>query len=700
MVLLVTLILGISAVSAIDTNDSAANIATTDNVVNAESNTNIESNSIKNTVSNEYETITNDNSSTDKAITKKTTKSSKNTKTSTDKQQVIIETNPITAYANQLITINANVTYQNGEKVDDAKAAIKINDNTIAQTRVTNGMISYTYELPKWHAKVYDVTIIVGETPSIQTSIKNTTLTIQRHNVKISMDDYTVLSAANTKLKAIVKYENGSYVNGTKAVFKINGKTVGSTIVNNGEASINTIVPTKAKTYTLVFKVGESTVSNYNDCSADLIVKKRTPAISTDVLYFASKGNSVTFKATLIGTGYANASGKLGFKVNGKTVATVQMENSTATYKYDVSKLSPGTHDVSIVYGGSNALNEVRRNVSLRVQSDLVSTYTYNQILDKANTTYQFILDNKRLPNYLTLNENQILIPDYLYLLTQVVSYNNSYHNGGFSAPAGTATTTKYGTQINKSECISLAKKIVQSYISKGKAPSSIKTDSGVSLSYKDTVYVFTRLVSFIRDNNRLPNYVTVAQLGYKPTDPQGSASSGSSGSSGSSASTSTSTYVPTNTVPANYASYLVSAKNAYVNSTALKNAVQAATRGVSGAYNQAVAIFNYVNDHTDYSSYMNTRYGALETLRRGYGNCVDQGHLLLGMYRTANLPARYCHATCYFRSGLVIGHVWVEVYVNGRWYSCDTTSNRNSFGNIVNWYSSTTVRRYTILPF
>ena len=96
----------------------------------------------------------------------------------------------------------------------------------------------------------------------------------------------------------------------------------------------------------------------------------------------------------------------------------------------------------------------------------------------------------------------------------------------------------------------------------------------------------------------------------------------------------------------------------------------------------------------------MNTRRGAIKTLQDGLGNCVDQSHLLLGMYRTANIPARYCHATCYFRSGLVVGHVWVECYVNGKWYSCDTTSNQNTFNNIVNWGSCSTINRYTEIYF
>ena len=69
-------------------------------------------------------------------------------------------------------------------------------------------------------------------------------------------------------------------------------------------------------------------------------------------------------------------------------------------------------------------------------------------------------------------------------------------------------------------------------------------------------------------------------------------------------------------------------------------------------------------------------------------------------MMRTLGIPARYNHATCYFSSGLVTGHVWAEVYIDGKWYKCDATSKRNSFGNIVNWYSCTNHKRYIELPF
>ena len=55
-------------------------------------------------------------------------------------------------------------------------------------------------------------------------------------------------------------------------------------------------------------------------------------------------------------------------------------------------------------------------------------------------------------------------------------------------------------------------------------------------------------------------------------------------------------------------------------------------------------------------------------------------------MCRNAGIAARYVHGYCTFTSGLQVGHVWAQVYVDGKWVVADATSSRNSFGNIVNW--------------
>ena len=117
----------------------------------------------------------------------------------------------------------------------------------------------------------------------------------------------------------------------------------------------------------------------------------------------------------------------------------------------------------------------------------------------------------------------------------------------------------------------------------------------------------------------------------------------------------------------------------------------------------KATAIFNYVRDNLAYSYYANSRKGAAKTLRTKRGNCCDHSNLIVALCRAAKIPARYSHARgCRFKSGLVTGHVWAQIYVKGRWYSADGTSYRNTLGHISNWnvkhYHS--YHRYRNIPF
>ena len=117
----------------------------------------------------------------------------------------------------------------------------------------------------------------------------------------------------------------------------------------------------------------------------------------------------------------------------------------------------------------------------------------------------------------------------------------------------------------------------------------------------------------------------------------------------------------------------------------------------------KATAIFNYVRDNLGYSYYANSKKGAAKTLRTKRGNCCDHANLIVALCRASKIPARYAHAKgCKFGSGLVTGHVWAQIYVNGRWYSADGTSYRNSLGHIKNWNTKSYKRLhiYRNIPF
>jgi transglutaminase-like putative cysteine protease len=166
-----------------------------------------------------------------------------------------------------------------------------------------------------------------------------------------------------------------------------------------------------------------------------------------------------------------------------------------------------------------------------------------------------------------------------------------------------------------------------------------------------------------------------------------------------------TTTTSPTTTsqsLPASFYPYLHSSANCQV--TAQICALAASlTKGKTTTYDKAVAIFNYVRDNIGYSFYYNTKYGAQGTLNKKTGNCCDTTHLLIALERAVGIPARYVHGYCQFKSsGNWYGHVWAQVYVNGKWYTADAISLRNNFGVINNWYTSTykLYGTYASLPF
>lgn len=96
--------------------------------------------------------------------------------------------------------------------------------------------------------------------------------------------------------------------------------------------------------------------------------------------------------------------------------------------------------------------------------------------------------------------------------------------------------------------------------------------------------------------------------------------------------------------------------------------------------FNKALSIMDYVNKNIKYVqgvTDINTKTD--DVLQLKCGVCQDYAHLMIGLCRMENIPARYV-------AGLMIGegatHAWVEVYDNGIWKGLDPTNN-----NIVNDY-------------
>ena len=634
---------------------------------------------------------------TDDKVTQTTTKSNNNTiqtssqtiiqnksvtktlKTTNDvKSSIVLKINPITTTAQKKITLNATAYTSNNKPLNNVDAVFKINGVTIGKTKTVKGLASLDYTVPKWGAKNYNLLVKVGETSSTLPQSANTTLKLVKDNVTINMGSYSAAPSSKVVFKANITQSNNIPLNNVTVVFKVNDVTIGKTTVLNGMCNMTYTTPKNPKTYKLTVKVGETNYTLSKTFNTNLnVLKPSKITISSNII--ASKKSTVTLTAKVTDlTGNLASNGKVAFKINGKTISTISLVKGMASVKYDTSKLSATVNNVTVVYSGNSKLNANTTTSKLRLYNYV---FSYNEVLKKAYDVKVYIEKYNALPKTVMFGSVGVSQVDFLYMVSRVLSTNNSFYAMGYMAKTS-SSTSKYGVNIYKNDYASLSKEIAYNFDTYGYSPVNIKV-AGYSLSYEDAYYLLTRAVSYLYVNKNLPNYSTVLNI---KTANQTSNPSTSNPS--------------TNTVPDGYSQYLVSSKNCEVNSTAIKNALSKAIAGVTGTYNQAVVIFNYVNKHTSYSGYYNTRYGAVGTLNRGYGNCVDMAHLLNAVARASGIPARYCHATCYFRSGLVTGHVWSELYVDGKWYKCDLTSNSNSFGSIVNWNRCGSITRYISLPF
>ena len=154
--------------------------------------------------------------------------------------------------------------------------------------------------------------------------------------------------------------------------------------------------------------------------------------------------------------------------------------------------------------------------------------------------------------------------------------------------------------------------------------------------------------------------------------------------------------------VKSSLAKCLKPTSNAQSNDPRIKALASNITKGATTKYEKAVRIYDWVRDNLDYSFYYNTKYGAVKTLKNKEGNCVDLSHLIVALSRAAGIPARYVHVTAQFASGHVCGHVFVQVYINSKWYNLDASNNINEFNVINNWYKATAAIKgvYSSLPF
>ena len=298
-------------------------------------------------------------------------------------------------------------------------------------------------------------------------------------------------------------------------------------------------------------------------------------------------------------------------------------------------------------------------------------TISLKDVVTGATNLKKYYDNNGELPNTVTAGGVTFKLPEFLYLMSQAIYQINSSNANdiayisGVSDPSGEFGDDISSTDFALAKYVVVAKNVAAFISSNKQAPNYASSDLG-RITYSELVDAFSRVLAYYGSNNTLPGYVTIS-------------------CEGSSYSATGSGLNEKNTIT-NLAAYLKSSTNCQVGNSNIKAVVDSLIDGLTSDMEKATAIFNYVRDTISYSFYYDTKYGAAGTLSSKAGNCVDHSHLLVAMFRTAGLAARYVHGVCTFSSGSVYGHVWAQVLVDGKWIVADATSNRNSLGNVNNW--------------
>ena len=281
-----------------------------------------------------------------------------------------------------------------------------------------------------------------------------------------------------------------------------------------------------------------------------------------------------------------------------------------------------------------------------------------NAILSAAKVLKAHIQANNALPDYVILNDEQYTLSQFLYLMSKAIVNINGGNLGDIAVVGASSPSTPSGDRItsnlNKTEYLDVASRVSQFIINNGQAPNYASSSAG-KISYSELLDAFSRILAYYADNSKtLPNSVFI-----------------------------------NNTMDSG-ASVKVADK--------AKDLV----RGIDSTWDKADALFKFVRDNIAYKMYFDTVYGAEGTLIKGYGNCCDQAQLLVAMARSVGLTARFATGKCVFTSGLDVGHVWVQFYIDGKWVVADPTSTRNSLGVIKNWNTNSYINKgtYDVLPY
>ena len=538
------------------------------------------------------------------------------------------------------------LTTSKGEALDNEKVKLQVNGKTFTKTTNKNGVAKFT--IKNINPGLHKVKYSYSEKGLKDYSHGSGKIIITKAFAVIKAKDLVMKKNDGSVYKVTVKDNSGKALKNVFVKSTIGGKSYIYATDSNGVAKLKI---TKGVGYYSI----KSTVAD--PCYTSKKVSKHVLVDGTKFIagnMYLSAGSSDTYSIKLV-DGKNNPIKKVSvkFKFNGKT-STVKT-NSKGIAKITLDKMSKGNYAIKYSHDSYSGSSKVF----------VVNKVAIKDIVKASKNVKKYISKNKKLPSSVKIGDVTFPTAEYLYLASKAI-VNLKADNKKAISVKNVENPTKPKAAANLGilkDYKSVAKSIVKTAESNGVMPNSVSSKIG-TIGYKGVVYSFADILTSYGNKNKLPSYVQVKSF---------------SGSS------STSKLNPLNTI-GDLAAYLAASTNCEVNNALIKELVSKLTKNCKTDKEKANAIYTYVRDTISYSFYYDTKYGAVGTLKAKTGNCVDHTHLLVAMFRTSGLAARYVHGTCTFSSGSTYGHVWSQVLLGNTWTVADATSSRNSLGKVANW--------------
>ena len=528
-----------------------------------------------------------------------------------------------------------------------ANETISFTINGVSYNRTTNsdGIASIAINLLP---NEYVISYSHSEVDSIDYNEGSNTIIVSKIPTTIAAEDLEINHGEIGAFIFNLTNSSGAPVEGVAVTLTINGVSYSRTTNASGQSKLNINLP-----------VGYYEITT----SLDNIIYS-AQSISNHILVNGTiiKGDDLTMIAgftsnysVVLLDPYQNpiVNATIEFRYDGKVVSALTNSEGIATI--EISNLIKG--DYPIVYNYTAESNAGMAFIHVK------GTVSISQLVAAANEVNAYIEKNAKLPNSVTVGDTSYTTAQYLYLLCEaIVCINDGDLTDLYLFEVNNPTNPGAASNMGSlSDYISVASSLITSMDS-GVTPNSVSTSIG-NVGYDGIVYAFTRVLVYYGMISQLPSSVSIKSLTLYVSQ---------------------SVLDSKNTIT-DLTPYLSSSPNCQVTNSAIVALAEQLTRGMTNSLDKATAIYNYVRDSVSYSFYYDTKYGAVGTLNSKTGNCVDHSHLLIALFRAADLPARYAHGTCTFSSG-TYGHVWTQVLIGDTWVVCDATSARNSFGKVVNW--------------